>query len=228
MLVNAQGESLPKVLIAVPCGTEVKADFARDLALLVGYTTYVRPNMELPLFFVKGTYLPRARAALVDEALTRGCTHILWLDSDMRFPKDTLVHLLGHEKPVVAANYPTRQAPILPTALDMEGVPVFQGEGLTPVRTCGMGVMLTATEVFQKIGKPYFALGYNKQADDYAGEDTYFCEMARRAGYEVLIDHALSEVVSHHGEFAYQMPHARMTLEAAQAAGAIRGPDDVH
>lgn len=217
VLVNAGGEKQYRVLVAVPCGDLVRAEFAQDLALMMGYTTFVRPQMEVLLYFLRGTYLVRARAGLVQVALDKACTHILWLDADMRFPKDTLLRLLGHEVSIVAANYPTRVAPILPTALDMAYQPVFEAEGLTDVRACGMGVMLTATAVFTDIGKPWFAVGYSKAQDDYSSEDTYFCERARLAGYRILVDSALSEQVAHLGEFAYRMPHALMTLEAAQA-----------
>lgn len=220
MLVDEFGDKQFKVMIAVPCGEMVHADFAMDLALMLGYTTYLKPQMQVPVYFLKGTYLPRARAALVQKAKDLSCTHILFLDADMRFPKDTLIHMLRHEKHVVAANYPTRQAPIIPTALDEAHQPMFEGAGLTEARSCGMGVMLVDLTVFD--AKPWFAVGYSKQIDDYSGEDTYFCEMARKAGYAIWIDWTLSEHVRHCGAFVYDMSHARMTLEA------VRGAHDVH
>ena len=81
-----------------------------------------------------------------------------------------------------------------------------------------MGVMLVDVDVFRAIGKPYFALGYNKTTDDYAGEDAFFCERARVAGYRVQVDHDLSAHVEHCGALRFTMAHARMTLEAATAA----------
>lgn len=220
-LVDENGDVLEtplKVMVAIPCGEMVHADFAYDLARMVGYTTWVRPSLEVLLYHLKGTYLPRARATLVNEALTLGCSHILWLDSDMRFPKDTLLRLVGHGQAIVAANYPTRQPPFIPTAMDTAYQPVFEGEGLTDVRACGMGVMLTACDVFRTIGKPYFAIGYNKKADDYAGEDAFFCEAARKEGLRVQIDWALSKEVAHCGAFTFDMSHARLTLNALQGA----------
>lgn len=215
-VLDATGTPHVKVLVAVPSGAHVHAGFAQDLALLMGYTTFVRPEMEVALAFVQGTYLPRARASLVQYALDRDCTHILWLDSDMRFPKDALLRLLAHGVDLVAANYAMRQAPILPTAEDEQG-PLFDpAEGLVPVTTCGMGVMLTAIGVFHAIGKPWFALGYSRAADDYSGEDTYLCTRARACGFTVWVDGALSEHVEHLGGFAYQMGHARMTRDAAR------------
>lgn len=218
-LVDANGVPQHKVLIAVPCGDDVKAGFAQDLALMMAYTTFVNPSMEVSLAFLRGTYLPRARAGLVAYAEKRMATHILWLDSDMRFPKDTLIRLLSHGKDIVAANYPTRVHPILPTTQDVNGDPAFEIDALHEVKTCGMGVMLTAMSVFRAIGKPYFAVGYNRGIDDYSGEDTFFCERARKSDIPVYIDGPLSEQVQHLGEFAYGMEHARMTLDAATTQG---------
>lgn len=217
-LVDTDGKVLEtpvRVLVAVPCGEMVHADFAYDLARMVGYTTLVKPAVVILLYHLKGTYLPRARATLMNEALEQDCTHILWLDADMRFPKDTLLHLLGRAKPIVAANYPTRQAPILPTAIGFNKQPMFEGEGLEPCWTCGMGVMLVERPVLKAMDKPYFAIGYNRSVDDYAGEDTFFCEQAKRKGYDILIDWTLSEQVAHCGGLPFGMAHARATFHEA-------------
>lgn len=221
-LVTEHGQPIEKVLIAVPCGDHVAAGFAQDLALLMGYTTFVRPDTELALYFLRGTYLPRARAGLVQAAIDRAASHILWLDSDMRFPKDTLLQLLRHNQPIVAANYPMRIAPIVPTAVDGDLQGMYDAaEGLQVAKYCGMGVMLTAVEVFLKIGKPYFALGYSKISDDYSSEDTFFCQRARECGYSILIDPALSEHVKHCGMMDFTMAHARMTRVVDQQLQAV-------
>lgn len=216
MLVNEAGEKLYKILVAVPCGELVHARFAQDLALMLSYTTFVRPEMEVHLAFVQGTYLPRARAALVAHAMERSVTHILWLDADMRFPKDTLFRLMRHEKPIVAANYACRQSPIIPTVVMEDGSPLWESGGdLIEARHAGMGCMLVDMTVFRAMPKPYFAVGYAPKDDEYAGEDVYFCEKARGINFAIWIDGALSEEIKHLGGFAYEMGHARMTRDAA-------------
>lgn len=228
MIVNAMGQPQAKVMLAVPCGDMVAAGFAQDLATLYGHTTHFRPEMDLSLYFLRGTYLPRARATLVHVALEKAASHILWLDADMRFPKDTLLRLLGHERSIVAANYPTRTPPIVPTAVDGDRREVFaHTEHLMDVVYCGMGCMLTATQVFQEVGKPWFAIGYSPASDDYAGEDVYFCQKARAANYQILVDPVLSEQVRHTGAMDFTMDHARLTLAAAVEQGAVHGPDHV-
>ena len=215
-LVSATGEKQYKVLVAVPCGDMVHSLFAYDLALLTGYTQMVRPEMPVHLSVLRGIYLPRARAELVAHAASVQATHILWLDADMRFPKDALIRLLMHDVPIVGTNYPTRVPPIRPTALAPDGSPLFRAEGLTDASLLGMGCLLTATEVFEKMGKPYFALGYSPKTDQYSGEDDFFFRKAREAGFDVLVDGDLSEEVLHLGQFPFGMPHARMTESAAK------------
>ena len=227
VVVNEHGEPQYKVMIAVPCQDEVKAMFALDLALMLAYTTYYRPEMTVRVSFLKGTYIDRARARLVNEAAAIDATHILWLDSDMRFPKETLIRLLGHNKPVVGCNYPTRTPPILPTATHGVGDYQFtERPDVYEVRHAGMGVMLVSMAVFREIGKPYFVVGYDRVHDDYAGEDTFFCERARQKGFAIWMDGPLSEEVRHLGSFEFGMPHARMTEEAARESRHVRESTD--
>lgn len=225
-ILNEHARPIQKVLIAVPCGAQVAQGFALDLALMMAYTTFTQPDLALPVYFLEGTYLPRARAALVQKALDLRCTHILWLDSDMRFPKDTLLRLLSHGRSIVCANYPTRIAPILPTAKEgPDHAYLFEGDGLVDATAAGMGCMLTTTDVFLELPKPWFAVGYNKEVDDYAGEDSFFCMQARKHDYHVLVDVPLSEAVRHVGTFEFGMPHARMTRDAALAQQEPNGAD---
>jgi hypothetical protein len=137
----------------------------------------------------------------------------------MRFPKDTLLRLLGHGRSIVAANYPTRQPPIIPIALDVDKMRLFEHptEPLHQVHAAPMGCMLTALDVFLEMQKPWFALGYNKDQDDYAPEDMFFCQKARELGYSILVDTRLSEEVRHVGTMEFDMGHARQTLAAIQS-----------
>jgi hypothetical protein len=142
-----------------------------------------------------------------------GATHVLWLDSDMRFPKDALGRLLAHGEPIVGANYTTRRPPYLPTAETAEGY-LFGSpdlDGLVEVSHLGMGLLLVDTDVFRKIGEPYFALGYNRQDGSYVGEDFYFCKKARDHGYKVYVDQTLSREVRHIGETEFRYEHALET-----------------
>jgi hypothetical protein len=215
-----------RVMIATPCTDSVKAGFALDLAMLYGLVCRHSDDVEAAIMQNRGTIIPQQRATLVDAAQRYGATHLLWLDSDMRFPKDTLFRLLKHNQPIVAANYARRRHPALPTAEHRDKGHLFSTDdatGLEAVTQCGFGVMLTRMDVFQKISEPWFQIGYTSNDHQYVGEDFFFCAKARKAGFEILIDHDLSKEIRHVGEMDYTHQHtaeARAYLMAQEHAAA--------
>lgn len=200
--------------ICIPCQSQVAAEFAYDLARLTTATAVQRPDIELRLFLHQGSILLNQRQDLVKKALEAEATHILWLDSDMRFPKDTLVRLLTHSAPVVAANYTTRKHPLRPVAVaNVAGQreALYTPEdatGLAEAEYTGMGVMLVNTDVFRQLPQPWFAFWYNEKTGTYAGEDTFFCFCAREAGIRIQIDQDLSKQVKHVGTIEYDTSDA--------------------
>lgn len=214
MILNAEGKStrpLTRVAISVPTGDQVAAGFSYDLARMMAATASQRKDIELRLHYARSTILPEGRRDLVRMALEAECTHILFLDSDMRFPKDTLVRLLAHRDPVVAANYTKRRFPNLPVARTPEGAPLFVEEGasgLAPASMIGMGVMLVDLDVFRRLPEPWFQVAYLGDTGEYMGEDVYFCALLREHGLTVLADLALSHDVGHLGELEYRSEHA--------------------
>ena len=55
--------------------------------------------------------LPQNRDLLVKAGQESGATHCKWFDDDMRFPKDSILRLLEHDKEIVCANYRFRTRP---------------------------------------------------------------------------------------------------------------------
>lgn len=196
------------VAILVPARDTVMTSFAYDLARAMSFHTATTDDRVL-LFTSHGTLIASQRMELARQALDEKVDYLLWLDSDMRFPKETIGHLILRDKPIVAANYSTRRMPIKPVAM-MDGGGkidrVYTGpesEGLQPVDYVGMGVMMTKREVFEKLDAPWFAIPYSTIGNHYIGEDVFFCRKAREAGFEVLLDHDLSRHVKHIGTFEY-------------------------
>ncbi len=217
-ILDAAGRKQYRVAICTPCPDTVSAGYAFDLAKLTGH---LPADITWTLFQCKGTILPQQRATLVGLAQDWTATHVLWLDADMRFPVDTLTRLLAHDAPIVAANYPTRRAPIRPVAEHREqGVllTTAEDEGLVEVTHCGMGVMLVDTEVYRTVPGPWFAIGYSKTSGGYQGEDVFFCDQATKHGFPILVDQSLSQQVRHVGEFEYASRHAVMRAPTPKVA----------
>jgi GT2 family glycosyltransferase len=170
---------------------------------------------RLFIFTSMGTLIANQRQELVGEALQSGASHILFLDTDMRFPKDTIDRLLAHDKPIVAANYATRRMPVKTVAFKTAGSwdCVYTTEdktGLEKVAAVGMGVMLIKREVFETLELPWFIIGYSPKTFEFSGEDIFFCRQAQKAGYDIMIDHDLSKQVKHIGSFEFAHEHAEV------------------
>lgn len=209
-----------RVAVCIPAQDTVATGFAYDLARMMAFTAASwMPDLigSLQLYFAAGTLVAPQRHELVGRAIAGEATHILWLDSDMRFPKDTLIRLMHHGKPIVAANYCSRRMPPVPVALSFISETTSERKhlyttdestGLVPVEGVGMGVMLTAVDVFRRIGTPYFHIDWSPTDEMYQGEDIFFCKRARKFGLEVLVDQDLSGEISHVGAWHWEHGHA--------------------
>lgn len=209
---------LTRVAVSVPTGDTVAAGFAYDLARMMTATAAQHHDIELRLHFVRSSILPEARTELVKFALDADCTHALFLDSDMRFPKDTLVRLLAHREPIVGVNYARRRFPITPTASDENLQPVFvepDVDGLVPVGHMGFGVVLVDLDVFRRIPGPWFQIGFLAATGKYVGEDVYFCALVHEHGLTPLVDNTLSREIAHLGEMEYRSEHTLQLRELA-------------
>lgn len=202
-----------KIAICIPTRDLVHAGFAFDLANMVGNFTASGMG-SINILYVSGTLIADQRVDLASNAISQGAEYILWLDSDMRFPKNTLSRLLAHNKDIVGCNYSQRVVPPKPTAHNSVGNGDFEpvwtnpdSKGLEQVSFLGFGCILTKADVFKKIEKPWFHLGYSTRNHRFIGEDVYFCLQAQKANIPVLLDHDLSKEIAHIGSFEFRHEH---------------------
>lgn len=209
-----------KIAVCVPARDQVHMAFAFDLTRAVAFHSKNTDDQVL-LFHSLGTLICNQRQELATEALKAEADWILFLDTDMRFPKDVISRMLAREKPVVAANYSTRRAPVLPVTfkrprLDDRVYTYPDSTGLEECYATGMGVFLISAEAFKAMPLPWFQIGWAEGIGDFVGEDIYLCRQLRAHGYTVLIDHDLSKEVRHIGTWEYSTEHA--CVVQAQAA----------
>jgi hypothetical protein len=203
-----------KVTIALPSGDMMHTASALCLASMFARTVCASEDIIVTVHNRKGSVLSQSREEMVDIALETNATHILFVDSDQTYPHDTLLRLLAHKVPVVAANVATKSMPPFPTArAESEiptGEPVYtfpQVTGLEKIWRIGTGVMLIATHIFQHLQKPWFPVVWDQELAKYHGEDWSFCAAVQRAGFNIYLDHDLSKEVGHLGttEFTHRM-----------------------
>ncbi len=146
-----------------------------------------------------------ARNEAVKWALANNMDYIFWFDDDMvvdKAGKQLFTTLMEHDKDFVAPLFFQRRPPYLPllfkrnqylddvyttydNILDYE-------KGLLEVDGVGFGCCLTKVDMFRKIKPTWFDMGAS------FGEDLFFCERAKAAGYKVYVDTELQ--VGHIGD----------------------------
>lgn len=160
---------------------------------------------EYDLFFKEGCLIHRNREILVETAINNKCSHILFIDSDMSFEKDSAVKLIERKKDIVGVNCYQRKLPLVSTVIiSSEKKMSLTKENPEVFMTCdglATGFLLINLEVFKKISKPWFFFELNKDGETITGEDYWFCEKAKKAGFDIWVDFSIP--IKHIGDYLY-------------------------
>lgn len=182
------------IVIGMPTRGELRAETASDLISLTKYTK--RDTMFLPAL---GSYIPNNRNGLVTAAMQVGASHLLFIDSDMRFPADTIDEFLNTHVGIIAANCRQRTQDAWTARKNGQWVSSAGRSGIERVDSVGTGVMMIDMNVFRGLEPPWFPFEWDAGTGKYVGEDVGFCRKATAAGYQIWIDHTLSQQVRHIG-----------------------------
>lgn len=211
-------EGAVHVAVGVPSTGTWEAEFGISMSLMLSFASHVRfpgaKRQSASIIHTQGSMLCRNRQLIVQQAQLKKMDWLLWVDSDMKFPKETLHHLLGqaleHDLKCVGANCVTKVIPSEPTARyegdGPKGKKVYTepgSEGLEEVWRLGFGCMLTHMDLYREMEEPWFDMPYSEEVGAYYGEDWYFCKKVKEMGYGVWVDHDLSKVIKHIGGFEY-------------------------
>jgi hypothetical protein len=213
------------IAISLACMDSVETGFAYDLAKMACYSgmALVAPNhAEIRINMLNSSILACSRNDLAAEATRSGATHMLCIDSDMRFPKESLVRLLKHDKDIVGINYSTRKVPPGFVAFKHKGATNEEhvklettptSTGLEAVDAIGFGMVLIRTDVFRRLDYPAFETRYDHEAAMWIGEDVDFCLKAKAAGMDIWVDQDLSKECAHIGRLEYRLEHVEATKD---------------
>lgn len=230
---------MKKVLIAVPCMNQVPAEFADSLARL---TSYGLKDHLIGQIFKIGSLIYTSRDDIAREAITSEADYVMWFDSDMVFPPDTLKRLMVHmENPdvdIVTGLYFRRVQPFTPVLFDHlkkieDGVEWseftdIKGE-LFEVGGCGFGCVLMTSDIFMAVQNKFGAMFTPMPG---AGEDIAFCIRARELGYRIWCDptiplgHVGYNVVNRNFFLAYQQQQQEENKDACESKDGIEDKNE--
>lgn len=204
--------ALPKdarVAVCVPSNGTWRDQFGWSLAGMLLHTKAACPQLPIKFLAHTGSCIPLNRQMLVSCAIAGAHTHVLFLDSDMTFPPDTILRLLAHDKAVVGAVYSERGGnPLRIAATDdlVNKLTVSRGEtGLRRIKAMGLGVTMIRASVFETVGLDCFEMRWQPEHGHVEGEDASFFRHVEEAGIEVYADMDLSWQVGHIGAAAFHL-----------------------
>jgi len=201
-----------KTLIAVPCMDTVPWQFSQCIVYLAkgeGTTVLYKPN----------SLVYDSRNLISITAIQQEFDQVLWLDSDVMFPPDTLTALQSDmagmkDVHMVSGLYVKRKHPTVPVIYDeldepgigSDGIPVkhiheyvdFPRDDLFRVKGCGFGCVLTSVKLLKDVWDN-FGPAFNPYP--WAGEDISFCHRVNKLGYEIWCDSRVS--CGHVGQYVY-------------------------
>jgi hypothetical protein len=167
-------------------------------------------NLQVPpggdITVVAGMPYDHARNTGCEAALARGFEWLFFLDDDVLIPPDGIHTLLSTKLPIVSGLYFRRHEPVLPVALmnvvGQDGKVSGRSwvSGYTPGQPfradfVGAGCLLIHRSVLEKLKEPWFEWTSDRKdipENMRMSEDFNFCEKARAAGYNIIVDTRVS------------------------------------
>ncbi|UVO49882.1 hypothetical protein M0208_04865 [Sphingomonas sp. SUN019] len=198
-----------KVALCIPCHGDTKADFTFSLARMIATTLTLGTGIELETLIARSSILVQSRTRLFEWSRDWGADKILWLDSDHTFAPQSLLRLLGHDLPMVGANYRRRTEQVVPSAVRRDGngwslvnttPEKARADAIEEVDRIGFGfVLMDVPAIIAALGDaPYPLFETHSLADGtFVGEDSLFCDRLRAAGVPIHVDHGLSLTIGH-------------------------------
>ena len=191
-----------KILLAIPSARYIETECVTSLFEM-------EKTGEIELFIPKSYSVDVGRNIIAKYAQENGFDYIMWVDSDMILPKNTLVRLLSHDKDIVAGVYSYKvlgnkevvakrfQDETREEYDNLTIKEIKESSGLIEVDGFGFGCVLTKVSVFNKIPYPWFI--YTQEM----GEDIFFCRKAQNEEYKLWLD---SDVICGHiGQINYDI-----------------------
>lgn len=155
----------PKVMIGLPSGRTWEARTATAVAGLATYSAL--HGVQIAIANLEGSMISKQRNDLVKMAIDAGMDYLLFVDTDMIMPPDALMRVLKADKDVIGATY-NKRVPPYETLGRLKG-PKPEDIHLGGVHEAELmpgGFMLVKTEVYRRIGWPYYWETYQWPGQD--------------------------------------------------------------
>ena len=186
-----ENEKKPKIFVATPMYGGMCAGFYTQ-AIIQLLTTCQANGVDVEYSFMfNESLITRARNSLTHAFMQTDCSHLMFIDSDIKFRAEDVIHMIRAEKDILCGIYPKKEINWYSVKAAMDrGVPFDQlkshtgsfvvnlvnyvGEVTVPINTPveifngGTGFMLIKREVFDKLGE--LVPSYSNDVVDLGGK----------------------------------------------------------
>ncbi len=195
------------VAVCTPSGEMVHADFMLSVLHLVQNARVA--GVRISIVNSKSSLITQGRNLAVQAALEAKAEWLLFLDSDMVFPPDTIARLLAHQRSIVGASYPRKGWPLAYIGTRLDGAPLsLTDRGLIEAARLPAGCLLIQADIFARLQRPYFRCSYDETTGEILSEDFWFSELVRSLGLALWCDLDLSRQIGHIGSYRFKMQDA--------------------
>ena len=196
-----------KTLIAIPCMNMLPYQFVQSLL-------YMKKGEKPTVYFKANSLVYDSRNIISLHAIQNDYDNVMWLDSDIVFPPDTLTKLAAYDMDMVSGLYVKRAEPVAPVIYETLDEPIRNADGMLetnvstydnypknsffPVAGCGFGCVLTSVKLLKDVWD-HFGPAFTPYP--WASEDLSFCHRVNQLGYQIYCDSSIS--CGHLGQFIY-------------------------
>ena len=191
-----------KTLIAVPTMDMIHYQFFESFI-------HLKKGEDASVFLMPNTLIYDARNIISLIAMQKNFDRVMWMDSDMTFPQDTILKLAKHmdddpECKMVTGLYVRRKIPVTPTIYSTLQEPGrdendkvikrvnpyidYPRDAFFPIKACGFGCVMTSVDLIREV--------WNTYSDaftpfSWCGEDLSFCKRVNDLGYTIWCDSSI-------------------------------------
>ena len=197
-----------KILIGIPTAKYVESETFKSI-----YRLEKPAGVTVDFECFHGYRVDQVRNLMAHYVISRGYDSILFVDSDIVLPKNTLVRLLEAKKDIVSGVYRQRFLDRVAVeaqkykqggpAMERMAVEDIQGEGLLEAAACGFGCVLISRKALETIGYPQFEYHPTIDFAKSVSEDTDFCIKAKKKGLAIWLDPTIK--CGHIGDFVLSL-----------------------
>lgn len=171
--------------------------------------------------FISDSHPGRARNRAAANFLASDCDAMLFIDTDIVFNEHHIDMLMETDEDIVGGIYCLKTPEMRPC---LQTLPGFQpdhvqryvavartGTGFLRISRGALEKLKASVPVYHNHGRPewdFFQSGV--ESDEWLSEDWYFCDLARKAGFSILIDQRIQ--LGHIGNISYPL-NANRRLE---------------